>query len=129
MENNEIKRLIPIIEEKLSSLIILCQQQLQAGFVSLKIRDNVEGILLQERRTLDKIIRSYFEKNIFSINKLHNTSKTFFPFCDKQSELDAVYKKIKIDSLKTFDPKLYSLINKYQPYNSRYGWIKDLQTY
>ncbi len=125
MSKDDILVQIPLTERKLSDLILLCEKCDKSGPVSMEIRDSVEDLLTKERSTLDKIIHEYFVKN----TTLSSNIKTFFPFCHSPSELDTCYEKIEIPSLRQFNPRLFSLLEKFQQYQSDFNWLHDLQEY
>jgi len=127
MPGKDIENQIPLIEIKLEELIRMCENYKQEGAVPMEIRDKIEVILTQVRRTLDKIISEYFTSNIFPSNTHLVNIKTYFPFCRTQIELNTCFARI--NALNNLDPKLFSVLDTCQPYQPNYNWLWNIQTY
>lgn len=129
INNDDIIGEIQETEKKISTLIKLCQKFEQTGIVGKEIRNIVEEIYVKEIRLLDKIVYGYFEKYIYPKLSGECKAKLYFPFCSSPNKLDVYFKSFKIPSINNFDPNLFSLLNKYQPYQPEYEWLPILKYY
>ena len=131
--NQDIKGQIKYLKDRTEDLEQLCRNELHEGDVSNDVKNVFQDIVIRTNRLLDIIMYDFFEREIAPQLTLEEKNiyekKVTFPVASKPTDIKGILGQFGLKDLETRNPKLYSVIDSYQPYQRHNKWIKHLRDF